>query len=151
VYSLVRRFVKTAVGFLLAGLALGEWMMVERELANHVPTPYVVSAHTHAIFVGFLMMLIMGVALWLFPRPVKTDTRYRPQLAEAAYWLVTVGTAGRVAGELGRTRVSEAWLRWAVIGCGALQVAGLTIFFWTMWSRIRAVGSQQREARGERF
>jgi hypothetical protein len=31
------------------------------------------------------------------------------------------------------------------------QVAALCVFFYTMWSRIRAVGSAAREARGERF
>jgi hypothetical protein len=34
---------------------------------------------------------------------------------------------------------------------GALQVAGFAIYFWTMWRRIRPVGSQLREARGEKF
>jgi heme/copper-type cytochrome/quinol oxidase subunit 1 len=150
-YSLVRRFLKTAIAFLGVGLALGAWMMVRRELAGRGPTPYEVSAHTHAIVVGFVMMMILGVALWLFPRPEKGDARYDPRSAEAAYWLVTIGTAGRVAGELLRPAIGAAWLRWAVVLCGLAQVAGIGLFFFTMWSRIRPVGSQHREAKGERF
>src|SRR5215212_4048126 len=131
-YSLVRRFLKTAIAFLGVGLAIGAWMMVRRELMGRFPTPYEVSAHTHAIVVGFVMMMILGVALWLFPRPEKGDARYDPRAAEWAYWLVTLGTAGRVVGELLRPAVDAAWLRWAVVLFGLSQVAGLGLFFFTM-------------------
>ena len=80
-YSLVRRYLKTAIVFLGVGLAIGGWMIVRRELWSEFPTPYVVSAHTHALFVGFVMMMILGVALWLFPRPDREDARYSPRLA----------------------------------------------------------------------
>lgn len=150
-YSLVRRYIKTAVAFLFVGLAIGAWMIIRRELAERFPGPYEVSAHTHAIFVGFIMMMILGVALWLFPRPDKADERYRPARAEAAYWLLTIGTACRVLGELLRPSVGAAWLRWVVIASGFAQIAALALFFHTMWSRIRPVGSQAREAKGERF
>src|SRR5688500_12349032 len=112
-YTLVRRFLKTGIGFLAVGLLPGGWMMARRELAGVYPTPYLISAHTHAILVGFVMMMILGVALWLFPRPDKSDARYDPRAAEAAYWLVALGTGGRVAGELLRQAVSAGWLRWA--------------------------------------
>jgi heme/copper-type cytochrome/quinol oxidase subunit 1 len=150
-HSLVRRYVKTAVAFLLAGLVIGGWMLVRREFWDRFPSPHETSAHTHAIAVGFVMLMILGVALWLFPRPDRDDARYRPALAEAAYWLVTLGTAGRVAGELLRPAVSHGWLRWAVVLCGLAQIAGVAVFFHTMWGRIRGVGSGAREAKGERF
>jgi cbb3-type cytochrome oxidase subunit 1 len=150
-YTLVRRYLKTAIGFLGVGLAIGGWMIARRELWNTYPSSYLVSAHTHALFVGFVMMMILGVALWLFPRPDKTDVRYSPRLAGTAYWLLTVGTAARVCGELLRASVTEWWLRAAVVVAGFAQIAGLAVFFYTMWTRIRPVGSQGREARGERF
>jgi heme/copper-type cytochrome/quinol oxidase subunit 1 len=151
VHSLVRRYLKTGIGFLALGLGLGLWMMADRELRQRFPSPYLVSAHTHAIFVGFVMMMILGVALWLFPRPAKDDTRYSPRAADAAYWLVASGTAGRVAGELMRIESSVPWVRLGTLLTGLLQVAGLAVFFYTMWSRIRPLGSQAREAQGERF
>ena len=150
-YSLVRRYIKTAIGFLLIGLGIGAWMIVRRELLGRPATSYETSAHTHAIFVGFVMMMICGVALWLFPRPDKNDRRYRPALAEAAYWMLTAGTTARVVGELARHATNALWLRLAIVAGGLLQIIGLAVFFYTMWSRIRAVGSQAREARGERF
>lgn len=151
VHSLVRRYIKTAVLFLALGLGIGGWMIVRRELYRRFPTPYETSAHTHAILVGFVMSMILGVALWLFPRPDKSDTRYRPALAEGSYWLLTVGTLSRVAGELLRSIAPAEWLRWPIMAGGLLQIAALLLFFYTMWSRIRAVGSHVREAKGEKF
>ncbi|MEO8624321.1 MAG: hypothetical protein ABI625_24785 [bacterium] len=149
--SLVRRFLKTAILFLVAGLAIGGWMLVQRELTGRLASPYVTSAHTHAILVGFVMMMILGVALWMFPRPAKGDTRYRPLLAEGAYWMLATGTAVRVIGELMHSRSDAGSLRWLIIVAGLLQIAGILTFFATMWSRIRGTGSHAREASGERF
>lgn len=150
-HSLVRRYLKTGIAFLAVGLAIGSWMMVERELIGRFPGTYETSAHTHAILVGFVMMMILGVALWLFPRPVRDDTRYAPQIAEAAYWLITIGTAARIAGELTRPLTASLPVRIATFGAALLQVIGLGLFFYTMWSRIRPGGSQSREKQGERF
>jgi cbb3-type cytochrome oxidase subunit 1 len=151
VHSLVRRFLKTGIVFLGVGLLLGAWMLVRRELWGIYPTAYLQSAHTHAILVGFVMMMILGVALWMFPRPARDDTRYRPGLAAASYWLLAGGTAVRLAGEVARTGVDGPVLRLLVMAGGLAQVAGIGLFFVTMWSRIRATGSAAREERGERF
>ena len=150
-YSLVRRFIKTAIAFLGIGLAIGLWIIVRRELYGRFPGPYEVSAHTHAILVGFVMMMILGVALWMFPRPQREDSQYKPVLAEVAYWLLAPGTAGRIAAELLRPAVTAAPMRWAVVLFSVAQVAGVGVFFFTMWSRIRPAGSQSRETKGERF
>ena len=134
---LVRRFLKTAIGFLMLGIGLGVLMLVRRELLGIWPTPWWTSAHTHAILVGFVMMMILGVALWMFPRPAKDDTHFDPRLAGAAYWCLTAGTAVRVVGELLRPDSAAAALRWAVVAGGISQALGLMLFFWTMWTRIR--------------
>jgi heme/copper-type cytochrome/quinol oxidase subunit 1 len=151
VHSLARRYIKTGVVFLAAGLVLGVYMIVRRELGGAWPSPYLVTAHTHAILVGFLMFMILGVALWLFPRTKPDDPRYRPGRVAAAYWILLVGSVARFAGELARPWTAAAWLRWTVVLAGTAQAVGLLVFFWAMWPRIRPVGSHVREARGERF
>ena len=150
-YTLVRRFIKTGVGFLAAGLLLGFWLMVRRELMGLYPHPNLVSAHAHAVLIGFVMFLILGVALWLFPRAAKDDTRYSPGRAEAAYWILFVATAGRFVAEAGRAWSDSMVLAWVVVLGGLGQVVGLLFYFWVMWTRIRPVGSHKREAKGERF
>ena len=150
-YTLVRRFIKTGVLFLFAGLIVGGWLLVRRELFGIFPHPHLVSAHAHAIFVGFVMFLIFGVALWLFPRAPKDDERYTPQRVQAAYWILTIATGARFLAEALRAWSDVRLLAWIVVLGGLGQVLGIAVYFWTMWSRIRPVGSQIREARGERF
>jgi heme/copper-type cytochrome/quinol oxidase subunit 1 len=150
-HSIVRLYVKTAVAFLVFGLLLGGYLLARRELFGVMATPYEISAHTHVILVGFVMTMILGVALWLFPRPAKEDVRYRPALAVAAYWLLTTGTAVRTAAELARSSGSGGWIAWLVVASGLAQIAALLVFFYTMWSRIRGIGSPIREGRGEKF
>ena len=61
-----------------------------------VPDRYLVSAHVHAVGVGFVMFMILGVALWLFPKPTKEDTRYQPARIEVAYWFLVSATGVRL-------------------------------------------------------
>ncbi len=150
-YTLVRRFIKTGIVFLFAGLTVGAWVLVRRELFGIIPHPRLVSAHTHAIQLGFVMFLILGVALWLFPRAAKEDTRYTPERIEASYWILTIATAGRFLADIARARLDFEPLAWIVVLAGLGQVAGLGLYFWTMWTRIRPVGSHIREAKGEKF
>jgi len=150
-HSLVRRYIKTAIVFLGVGLLIGLKMIVERDVLGRTSDVYETSAHTHALLVGFVMMMILGVALWLFPRGGSEGHRYDPQLASVAYWLLTAGTAIRIAGELTESARNVAWIGWIVVASSAAQVAGIALFFFTMWPRIRSAGSHVREAKGERF
>jgi uncharacterized protein involved in response to NO len=151
VYTLVRRFIKTGIVFLFLGLGLGGWMQVQRDVLHLWPNPYLRSAHIHAVLVGFVMFLILGVALWLFPRPASDDRRYTPGRIAAAYWILVTATVARVVGEVGQAYgPSQAFALPALLG-GFGQILGLAVYFWSMWGRIRPTGSKVREARGERF
>lgn len=147
----VRRFIKTGIGFLMAGLVLGAVMIVRRELFGIPPEPFLSSAHAHAVQLGFVMFLILGVALWLFPKAPKGDDRYRPGRIDLAFWTLAIATGVRIAGEISRAWVGAGWLRWTVALAGVAQVVGFAVYFWAMWPRIRPVGSHLREAKGERF
>ncbi len=150
-FTQVRRFIKTGIGFLAAGLAIGLHMIAGRELFGRWPSPYLSSAHAHAVFFGFVIFLILGVALWLFPRAEKGDTRYRPERIAVSYWILTVSTAARLVGETARAWFTTEWIGWMILAAGFGQALGLGIYFYTMWSRIRSVGSHLRERQGERF
>ncbi len=58
---LVHRYLKTAIGFLIFGIGLGLYMLARRELAGTWPSPWWITAHAHAILVGFVMLMIFGV------------------------------------------------------------------------------------------
>ena len=119
-HTLVRRYIKTAILFLGVGLAIGTWLIIRRELFAQHASPYEVSAHVHALFVGFVMHMILGVALWLFPRPDKADTRYSPRIVGVASWMLMLGTAGRVVSDtLGSARREDRM--WTFTTCSDWQ------------------------------
>ena len=62
-----------------------------------------------------------------------------------------MGTAVRALGELTRNTITHDVVPWVIVGSGVAQIMGLSVFFFTMWTRIRALGSKVREAQGERF
>jgi hypothetical protein len=140
VNPLVRRYLKTAVLFLALGLALGVWMLYAREFGAWQPMR-LRSAHTHALLVGFVMLMITGVALWMFPRPRPEDSVFRPLLAELAWWGIAGGTLLRVALEVTLAPMPAAPWRALLVATGVLQMFGILLFFGTMWTRIRSSGA----------
>ena len=80
---LVRRYIKTSFAFLVAGLVLGGYILIAEFAVGRYPPRLFITAHVHLLLVGFMLMIVMGVATWMFPRPGRDDARYRPALAEA--------------------------------------------------------------------
>jgi hypothetical protein len=134
---LVRRYVKTSFAFLLAGLVVGAYVVVAQFLFDTHPPRLLITAHAHLLLVGFLLLVVMGVATWMFPRPGRDDARYRPGLAEAVYWTITLATAVRAAAEIAVAVVGAAGPRWLIAVGGLGQLAGAVLFVANMWSRIR--------------
>lgn len=138
--ALVRRYLRTAIAFLALGVGLGVWLMVAREFGTAVPMR-LRSAHTHALLVGFVMLMITGVALWMFPRPRPEDQVFRPGLAALAWWGIAGGTGVRVALEVTLSPLPTLPWRVALVTAGVVQALGMLLFFATMWTRIRASGA----------
>ena len=134
---LVRRYIKTSFVFLLAGLALGSYIIVAQFVLDRTPSRLLTTAHAHLLLVGFMLMMVMGVATWMFPRPARDDARYRPELAEAAYWVVTAATAVRAAAEIAVGLAGGLGLRWLIAAGGLGQFAGAALFALNMWWRVR--------------
>ena len=134
---LVRRYVKTSFVFLLAGLLLGGYIVVAQFVANTYPPRLYVTAHVHLLLVGFMLMIVMGVATWMFPRPAREDARYRPELAEAVYWIMTLATAVRAIAEMIAPMSGSVVLRFLIAAGGLGQLLGAVLFIANMWSRVR--------------
>jgi heme/copper-type cytochrome/quinol oxidase subunit 1 len=134
---LIRRYIKTSFAFLVAGLLLGGYLTVGQFLLGTYPPRLVITAHVHLLLVGFMLMMVMGVATWMFPRPAKDDTRYRPELAEAVYWMMAVSTAVRAAAELWAGLSPAPALRLAIAAGGLGQLGGTLLFVVNMWRRVR--------------
>lgn len=133
---LVRLYVKTSFVFLLVGLGLGGYVTVRVNLGGQaVPWP-LITAHVHVLLVGFMLMMVFGVATWMFPRPPRGASGYRPELATLVYWLLTGSTVVRLLGELDAALAGRRGSLLAAIG-GLGQVVAALVFVVNMWTRVR--------------
>jgi hypothetical protein len=137
---LVRRYIKTSLIFLVVGLLLGGYLIVAEFVIGRYPPRLFITAHVHLLLVGFMLMIVMGVATWMFPRPAAASGRYRPGLAEAVYWIMTVSTALRAVGEVTAPFVTSPALRVLIAAAGLGQLVGAGLFVVNMWSRVRMPG-----------
>jgi len=135
--ALIRRYIKTSFVFLVAGLLLGGYILFGEFVSGQYPPRLFITAHVHLLLVGFMLMLVMGVATWMFPRPARDDRRYRPELAEAVYWVMTLTTAVRGASEIGEGLSGSPALRVLIALGGFGQLLGVVLFVANMWWRVR--------------
>lgn len=150
-FTTVRYFIKTSIAFLVIGILTGLYMSFAKYISQSSYTQELISAHTHIILVGSVMMMIMGVALWFFPRAEKNDKKYNPDLILITYWMMTIATTVRFVMQIIGAYYYIPWVNVAIVVSSTFQVLAMILFFYSMWGRIRAVGSQYREARGEKF
>jgi cbb3-type cytochrome oxidase subunit 1 len=137
VTPLERRYIKTSFVFLLWGLLLGGWIIVAEFVAGRYPPRLFITAHVHLLLVGFMLMMVMGVATWMFPRPARDDTAYRPLLAEVVYWVMALATALRALAEMLEGLFPSGGLRLLIAVGGLGQVLGALLFVVNMWRRVR--------------
>jgi len=134
---LVRRYIKTSLVFLGAGLLLGTWILLGEFVLGSYPPRLFITAHVHLLLVGFVLMMVMGVATWMFPRPGREGARYRPGLAEAVYWLITLSTALRALAEILAGSSQAPILRSAITVGGLGQTFAALLFVANIWWRVR--------------
>lgn len=129
-----RRFVALAVlsalipGFGLAGLMTGAWLIGAPPGLWYLAA---VQTHSVALLMGWGGAMILGVALYFLPR-LRGVKLARAQWAPVWFWLLALGLALRIGGQLllatlnliepGR---SVAWLNGGVVTGVALQAIGV--------------------------
>ena len=149
-FTNARLFIKTAFAFFVLGLLSGLYLYATKLFLW--PSPYTLaSAHAHLLLMGGVLMMILGVAVWFFPRPMKDDRKYNPTLIYVTYWIFTLSTSGRFVFEIIYGASGVASWSLAAFGCTVLQVISSVWLVYSIWGRIRPVGSQTREKKGERF
>ncbi len=149
-FTLARYYVKASILFLALGLLLGGYISYEINVGDTAVPASLITAHTHLILVGFVMMLIMGVALWLFPRP-REKVFYSPLLAEIIFYTMFAAVLIRTAGEVISGYRPSGWTALLTVTGSCMEILAIILFFINMWQRIKPIGSQIREAKGEKF
>ncbi len=149
-HTTARYFIKTAFLFFALGLFSGIYLYAAPILGWFTPDT-LIPAHTHVLLMGGMLMMILGVAVWFFPRPTKEDERYNPVLIRRLYWLFAGSTLLRFVVEIiAGVRPEQGW-RVAGLGMSLLQVGAILGLIYSLWGRIRPVGSARREELGEKF
>ncbi len=124
--SLVYLLLAFVVGLLQALSALGVDWPVLRQLEP---------VRIHLLVVGWITLLIFGVALWMFPKYSKEQPRGPLWLSWAAYGLLNAGLILRVIGEsAGQPGTFFGWL--LVVSALLQWLAGLA-FILNVWPRVK--------------
>jgi nitric oxide reductase large subunit len=135
-FRIHRLFIKTAIAYLVLGVGLGGWLLVRKAVSGEGGSHDLALVHTHLVLVGFMLMMVMGVSLWMFPRRpgMGKEVLAKDPLAWGTYLLLNAGLLLRMVSEpllpLPPARVT--------LGLAALlQVAGVLLFVRGIWGRVR--------------
>lgn len=121
----VRRFIRASLVWLGVGVVIGVGMALQPRWGAFRP------AHMHANLLGFVSMMIFGVAYHVIPR-FSGRPLHAPRLAAAHLWVANAGLAGMVGGFI--LRVQAAGPGAALLGTGgALSAAGAFCFIYNLW------------------
>lgn len=135
--TLSRWFIRTALCCFVSALLIG---VLTQSPTLRLRWPLLTTAwlaYVHLLTVGWITGLIMGVALWLFPRP---DPRRPPPpvwLGWTTFAVLNVGLLLRIGIEPVTLLHPGTPLRVALPVAGLLQVLGAIGFALLIWPRIR--------------
>jgi cbb3-type cytochrome oxidase subunit 1 len=124
----VRAFLKSSLVWLALGVTLGVAMA-----AHPVWTLYRL-AHVHMMLLGFVAMMIFGVAYHVIPNFAGFPL-HRPAAARAHWWLANVGLALMASGFVLRVHAPTAGTLLLAAG-GTLSAAGAYLFVYLIWRTI---------------
>jgi hypothetical protein len=132
--TLTRWLVKAALAWLVAALMLGVAMQLPA--AAQAPLLRVAwPTYLHMLTVGWLTQLIVGVALWLFPRHSAARPRGSERLGWVTFVLLNLGLVLRAMGEPGRALGYDTYVLLAA--SAVAQLAAVGTFVLNVWPRVR--------------
>jgi cbb3-type cytochrome oxidase subunit 1 len=127
--SFVRRFIRSSLLWLGIGVLLGVWMAWQPSAIVYRP------AHMHANLLGFVSMMIFGVAYHVIPRFTGRPL-HAPRLAAAHVWIANIGLVGMVVGFLVRP---HAPIGGVIVALGGVAAAGGAFcFIYNIWRTLDA-------------
>jgi cbb3-type cytochrome oxidase subunit 1 len=138
----VRAFLKSSLAWLALGVTLGAGMA-----AHPVWTVYR-AAHVHMVLLGFVTMMIYGVAYHVIPRFVGFPLHSRGAAAWH-WWASNVGLTLMVAGFAARAAGKTMGTPVLAVG-GTLSALGAYTFAYLIWRTIDGPASMRAAARRAR-
>lgn len=121
----VRQFIRSSLVWLGVGVVLGLWLALEPAAVVYRP------AHMHANLLGFVSMMIFGVAYHVLPRFSGAPLRSR-RAASVHVVIANGGLALMVTGWLLRVQLPSLHAV-ALAAGGVLSAAGAFLFIGNIW------------------
>ena len=136
----VKAFLKASLAWLALGVTLGVAM------AAHPVWTVFRAAHMHMVLLGFVTMMIYGVAYHVIPRFAGFPLHNR-RAAGVQWWLSNVGLALMACGFIERVFRADAGTIVLASG-GVLSAAGAYVFVYLIWRTVDGpVGLRKAAAR----
>jgi len=124
----VRAFLKASLAWLALGVTLGVAMAAHPVWTVYLP------AHMHMVMLGFVTMMIFGVAYHVIPRFTGFPLHNR-RAAGVHWWISNAGLALMVCGFVTRVwRAGEGTIVLAI--GGTLSAIGAYIFVYVIWRTV---------------
>ena len=136
----VKAFLKASLAWLALGVTLGV------AIAAHPVWIIYRVAHMHMLLLGFVTMMIFGVAYHVIPRFVGFPL-HRPRLAGAHWWIANAGLLLMASGFIARVHLPTVATAVIAVG-GTLSALGAYLFVYVIWRTID--GPDQLRAASER-
>jgi hypothetical protein len=134
-----------ALAYLVVGMSIGSWMLVERARDGGAPRPPWPTLHAHVLLIGFLLLVVMGVAFWMFPK--VQGSRPGSGWGWAAFGLMNGGVILRVATEPAVTGGSRGPWSVGLAAAAVMPVLGAIAFAIAIWPRVRVAMSPEQARR----
>lgn len=132
--TLTRWLVKAALVWLVAALVLGVAMQLPLA-ARFPPLRTAWPTYLHLLTVGWLTQLIIGVALWLFPKHSAARPRGSERLGWVTFVFLNLGLLLRALGEPGRGVGYDTRVPLSISAVAQLVAVGA--FVLNVWPRVR--------------
>jgi uncharacterized protein involved in response to NO len=138
------RFVRAAYFWLLAASSLNFAYSLSALAGRPAPHAFVASYH-HALTVGFISMMILGMSMRLVPAFIGTMNR-QTGLAAALFVLINLGNTMRVVSEAMAHRYGGGFF--AAMGLsGFIEVVGLSLYAIALWKALGQPSYGQKPVR----
>lgn len=124
----VRAFLKSSLAWLALGVTLGVAMAAHPVWTVYVP------AHMHMVLLGFVTMMIYGVAYHVIPRFTGHVLHHR-RAAGVHWWMSNVGLALMVCGFVERVVRPGMGTMILALG-GGLSALGAYVFVYLIWRTV---------------
>lgn len=121
----VIRFLRASLLWLAAGVSLGVAMAVHPAWTRYRPV------HLHMLLLGFVTMMIAGVAYHVFPRFAATPL-HAPKMQTVHFVLANVGLVLVACGFAARADGSPLGV-WLLGSGGTLSALGAYLLGWNLW------------------